>query len=70
MNKEKMDKAEQKNQPLSFSTFQVICAYFHLSNEQAVPSPKKKKQTEDVLFFKVLQYNKYMICTKDTTGPV
>lgn len=67
MNKEKIDKAEQKI-VLSFSTSQVVCAYLHLSNEQAVPS--QKKNPEDVLFFKVLQYNKYMICTKDTTGPV
>lgn len=51
MNKEKMDKAEQKNQPLSFSTFQVICAYFHLSNEQAFPSQKKKKTNRRCFIF-------------------
>lgn len=37
--------------------------------EQLIDSPPQKK-TEDVLLSKVLQYNKYVICTKDTIEQV
>lgn len=65
-----MEKAEQKINPSVFPhPWWSVYTFIWAMNRQSPPK-KKKKNPEDVLFFKVLQYNKYMICTKDTTGPV
>lgn len=62
-----MDKVEQKITPSVFPhPRRSVYTFIWEMNS----SPLPKKTPEDVLFFKVLQYNKYMICTKDTTGPV
>lgn len=64
---------------ISFSTRQVLIFSSHLSthsllhaphahhSEQITDNPQK---TEDVLLSKELQYNKCVICTKDTVEQV